>query len=431
MDALETVLLRVAEADPASAAHGIEGLPAADAARVLERMPEVVAAAVLERVALQRAALVLEQVDPRRAPKLVGHLSPRAAAQLLQRLDAEAREGALGSLPPGQAESLRKLLHYPPDTAGALMDPQVASIALDRTTEQAIEELRRTPREILHYLYVTDRENKLVGVISMRELLLAPAQTRVADRTHRDVVSVPITMPRESISDLMRQRPFLALPVVDDDGRLAGVIKQEEILRTARQETFGDFQRMVGAGREEHALSPLGTAVRKRLPWLVLKLVTALAAAGVVALFQGLISRVTALAVLMPLVVAMAGNTGSQTLTIVMRGLSLREIGRGQGRRVVLKEVLSGTLNGLVVALLAAGIAMVWMGSPVMAGILAVSVVVGMAAGSFFGAILPMGLRALGRDPAQSSVILLTTVTDIVAFGFFLGLATLASRGLA
>ncbi len=431
MDVLESVFHRVAESNPASAAQGIEGLRPDEAARLLDRLPEKVAAGVLERVTPVRAAHLIERLDSARAPRVVGHLSPRAAAGVLQRLNAQAREGALETLPEEQAERLRKLLRYPRETAGALMDPHVASIPIDLTTDQAIEALRQTPRDILHYLYVTDRENRLAGVISMRELLLAPAHTPVADRIHRDLVRVPAAMPREAIAELLRQRPFLALPVVDDEGRLIGVIKQAEILGSAREEAFGDIQKMVGAGREEQALSTVGTAVRRRLPWLALKLLTALAASLVVGLFEGVIARVTALAVLMPLVVAMASNTGAQTLTIVMRGLALREIPPGRGIRVVLKEVVSGTLNGALVGLLAAGIALAWMGSPVLAGILAVSIVVGMAAGCLFGSVIPMALRAIGHDPAQSSVILLTTVTDVIAFALFLGMATLASGMLA
>lgn len=430
MDALETVVHRVAETNPASAAHGIETLRPDEGARVLERLPDKVAAAVLGKMAPVRAALVIDRLRSDRAPTLVGHLSPREAANVLQHLEAHTREGALEAFPKEQAEHLRKLLKYPRNSAGAIMDPLVASLPVDVTTDQAIAALRETPKEILHYLYVTDRESRLVGVISMRDLLLAPAHTAVAERMRRDVVSVPATMSRDEIRGLMKQRPFLALPVVDDERRLIGVIKQAEILETAREEAFGDLQKLVGAGREEHALSTVGTAFLKRWPWLTLKLLTALAAALVVGLFQEVIARVTALAVLMPLVVAMASNTGSQTLTIVMRGLALREIGKGQGRRVVIKEVLSSAMNGLVVALLAGGIALVWMRSPALAGILSVSIVVGMAAGGFFGALIPMGLRAIGQDPAQSSVILLTTVTDVIAFALFLGLATMALRFL-
>jgi magnesium transporter len=315
------------------------------------------------------------------------------------------------------------------------MEPRVASLSIDLTVQQAVSRIRRTPREVLHYLYVTDRNSRLVGVLNMRDLLLAAPRDPIESLVRRDVVSVSDTTERGEVFNLMRERGFLALPVVDFEGRLIGVVTHSEALQAGQVEAFEDMQKSVGAGADERALSPISTVVRSRLPWLYVNLLTAFMAAAVVGLFEGIISKMAALAVLLPVVAGQGGNTGSQSLAVVMRGLALREIIPGTKKRVVSKEALAGLINGLAVAVVTALAVFGWRvlnAEPLqsctgLALVIGLSMTVNMVAAAFSGAVIPLILKAMGRDPAQSAAIFLTTVTDIVGFASFLGFAVLFS----
>lgn len=221
------------------------------------------------------------------------------------------------------------------------------------------------------------------------------------------------------------------MPVVNFEGRLVGVVRHDQVLKTVQDEAFEDLQRLVGAGAEERALSPIRTVVRSRLPWLLVNLATAFLAAAVVGMFEGVIAKVAALAVLLPVVAGQGGNTGSQSLAVVMRGLALREIIPGVKRRVLLKETVAALINGVVIAAVTAAAVFGWRrlaGDSMqlcggLALVIGLAMIVNMAIAAMAGAAIPLLLKAVGRDPAQSSAIFLTTVTDIVGFGSFLGFA--------
>lgn len=428
--ALASLVQSFVESHPEGAAHALEGIDPAEAAQVLEQLPPALVGPVVERLTAHTAGAVLGQLGPARTQELLEAMTPRQAAVALQHLEAAQREAALASLPADTARRLRALLRYPPETAGGMMDPQVVSLAIDLTVGEAIAVLRRIPRQALYYLYVTDREGVLIGVVHMRDLLLAASDERIEPYVQRQVTSVPATMDREEVAGVMLQRRYIALPVIDAEGRLLGVVKHDEVLDTVQEEAFEDLQKMVGAGGDESALSPLPTVIKRRLPWLYVNLLTAFLAAGVVGLFEGIIARVTALAVLLPIVSGQGGNCGAQSLAVVMRGLALREILPGTGWRIVVKELLGGLFNGLAVAVVTAVAVGIWGHSSGLALVIGLSMVVNMVMAAFAGAAIPLALKKLGRDPAQSSSIFLTTVTDVVGFASFLGFAVLLSAFL-
>ncbi|MGD8503716.1 MAG: magnesium transporter, partial [Syntrophobacterales bacterium] len=334
-------------------------------------------------------------------------------------------EEALTDLPEKVARQIRELMHYPPDTAGGMMEPRVTSIPVDLTVQTAVAHFRKAPRQTLYYLYVTDRDGKLIGVLNMRDLLLASPRDPIEALVHKEILSVPASMSRDDVVTLIRRHRFFALPVVDNEGRLIGVIRHDEALRAGQLEAFEDLQKMVGAGSDERALSPVSTVVKRRLPWLYVNLLTAFLAAAVVGLFEGTIQKVTALAVLLPIVSGQGGNTGAQALAVVMRGLALREIISGTAKRVIVKEVLAGLFNGMAIAVGTAVAVWVWSRNYGLGLVIFLSMIVNMVAAGLSGAAIPMMLKALNRDPAQSSSIFLTTVTDCVGFASFLGFAVI------
>ena len=423
--ALESLVRSFVIQHPEDAARSLESLGASDAGEILRGLPPRSAGAVLERLAAEPAGAILGEIGPEATRDMLDHLPPRHAAAILHHVDDALRTATLAGLPAVRARQIRDLLVYPSHTAGGMMEPHVTSIAVDLTVGDAIDAIRRAPRQTLYYLYVTDREGRLAGVLNMRELLLAQPSDPVETMVHRDVVSVPATMDREELAALMTDRRFIALPVVDQDGRLLGIVKHDEVIEAVQEEAFGDLQKLSGAGEDERALSPVSTVVKKRLPWLLVNLATAFLASAVIGVFEGVIEKVTALAVLLPIVAGQGGNTGAQSLAVVIRGIALRELGSGASRRVILKETLAAMLNGLAVAVVTGACVFFWDGRIGLVLVIASAMVVNMTAAGFAGAGIPLLLRAAGRDPAQSASIFLTTVTDIVGFAAFLGFAML------
>lgn len=424
-EALESLVRSFVTQHPEGAARSLESLAPADAGEILRRLPPRSVGAVLERLAAEPAGAILDEIGVEGSRELIDHLPPRHAAAILHHVDESLRAATLSGLPAQRARQIRNLLVYPSSSAGGMMEPHVTSIAIDLTVGDAIAAIRRAPRQTLYYLYVTDREGRLAGVLNMRELLLAQSSDAVATMVIRDVVSVPATMDREELAALMRERRFIALPVVDQDGRLLGIVKHDEVLDAVQEEAFGDLQKMSGAGEDERALSPVPVVVKKRLPWLLVNLATAFLASAVIGLFEGVIERVTALAVLLPIVAGQGGNTGAQSLAVVIRGIALRELVSGTSRRVILKEALAATLNGVAIAVATGFAVYLWDGRIGLVLVIGLAMIVNMAAAGLAGAGIPLLLRAAGRDPAQSASIFLTTVTDIVGFSAFLGFAVL------
>ncbi|NUN48225.1 MAG: magnesium transporter [Candidatus Brocadiae bacterium] len=418
------------EKHPEESARALDASDAEEAARLIRKLPVSIMGPVVSRLSPSSAGAILSRIGVETARSFLSHMTPQQAAAVYQHLDEAVRNETLEGLGEDKAAQLRQALTYPPDTAGALMDPQVSAIPADLTVQEAIAVLRRQKREAIYYLYVTDRERRLVGILSLRDLVLGGSKEKIESLMNREVVSIGVMTDREEFANLMQERGYVALPVVDVAGRLAGVLKHEQAVDAVQQEAFEDLQKMVGAGGDEHALSSIGTVVKRRLPWLTINLVTAFMAAGVVALFEGVIARVTALAVLLPIVAGQGGNTGAQTLAVVIRGLSLREILPGTIRWLVVKEFMAGMINGLAIAVATAGAVFLWDGRAALAIVIGLAMIVNMASAALSGAAIPVLLRAIGRDPAQSSSIFLTTVTDVVGFGSFLGFALAMERHL-
>lgn len=425
MKPLESLLQSFVEQHPDDAARAFESLETDEAVRLFGTLPEKVAANLAERLAPHIAGPVFEKLAPDHALRLLIELPPRAASAIVHHLDDEVREHMLEKLPLNTGRQLRELAAYPQETAGAMMEPRVASFPLDLTVEQATSAIRSAPRAALHYLYVTKRDGALAGVLNMRDLLLAAPHDKIEPLVNRNVLTIAASMSSDEVVALMRERRFLALPVVDLDGRLIGVVKHDEVLETGQLEAFEDLQKMVGVGSDERALSPVSTVVRRRLPWLIVNLATAFLASAVVGLFEATIAQVAALAVLLPVVSGQGGNSGAQSLAIVMRGLALREILSGNQRRVVLKEMTAGLINGVAVAIVTAAGVYIWKWNVGLSLVILLAMIINMVAASLAGATIPLILRAMGRDPAQSASIFLSTVTDIVGFAAFLGFAVL------
>jgi magnesium transporter len=411
---------------PREAAHRLEALPVKQAAAVLAQQPTEQVVPVWEQLAVDVQERLIENLPPAVVARILSGMDPPLAAELLLMLDAGERARWLGSMDAGAAKLAQRLLAYPPDTAGRLMDPRVVSFRADMTAAEAIDRMRGFRRNrALRDIFLVNDEHLLVGRVEIQDLATALPDQLLAGIARPLVVAVLDAAPKEEVVEKIEQFRVSALPVVNVTQRLVGVIHQSALLAAVQEEASLDIQTMVGVSKDERALSSAAFVVRRRLPWLQVNLVTASLAASVVGFFESTIAQVTALAVLMPVVAGQAGNTGQQALAVTMRGLALREITARQLSRVATKEGVAALLNGLAVAAVAAFVVYLWSGSAGLALVIAIAMVISMVIAGLSGALIPITLARLGFDPAQSSSIFLTTVTDVMGFFSFLGVATL------
>lgn len=411
---------------PAEAAVHLERMRPREVCAVLERVEPLVAADVLRRLRGDRAAPIAAALTEPAASRVLGALEPMTAASILARLDDAQRESRLERLEPALSRELRELMAYPAGVAGSIMNPRVPGFRGEVTAREALSQLRAS-RAHVSDIFIVDSDGKLVGSVSLQELALAETGARLEDIMSLAPARVQALAPHDELIAMAEDRRVSSLAVVDVSDRLLGVIPYAELLAATQRDASADLQTMVGVSREERALSDAWFAVRKRLPWLQINLATAFLAASVVGIFEGTIARFTALAVLLPVVAGQSGNTGAQALAVTMRGLALREIRVRHWFRVARKELVAGAVNGVAVALVTAAGVLLWSRSLGIAAVIGVSMVCSMIVAGVAGASVPMALILLKQDPAASSSIVLTTLTDIMGFLTFLGFATLAA----
>ena len=410
---------------PAASIGPLEQMETAAQVEVFERQPIQAMLPVWERLSPDIGQKLLVALPPTVATGTMRGLDPVRLAHLLAGLDDHERDRLLTLVGERTAKEVREALRYPPDRAGALMDPRVRLFRESSTVAGVLARLREDRRPGRVGLFVVDSDNRLVGRVDMQDLALAEPAEIVGDLVQPvEAVVGPMTT-REEVGEILEEHRLSDLAVVDLDGRLLGAIRHAAMVEAEKERASVGIQTMVGVSRDERATSSVTFAVRKRLPWLQINLVTAFIAAAVVGLFEHTIAQFTALAVLLPVVAGQSGNTGAQALAVTMRGLALREIRAAQWPRVVFKETNVGFWNGVVVALTTSAGVLVWSGSYGLALIIAASMVLSMIIAGVAGAAIPIVLTVLGQDPAQSSSIVLTTITDVTGFFSFLGIATL------
>ena len=323
----------------------------------------------------------------------------------------------------GAASDVEDLLQYPEETAGRIMNPKVFSIPESTTIGEAIGRLQHSPDvEMVFYIYVVDDHGTLVGVLSLRQLLQRRPETSISEVMVTDVLRVRTEMDQEEVAQLVASYNILAVPVVNQRGKLVGVITVDDVIDVIKDEATEDMYRLAGLGESESVFTRARRSVRMRIPWLSLNLVTAFAAAGVVSLFQESIAQYVLLAVFMPITPLLGGNAGSQTLTVMVRGIALGELSWKNSRKALAKELAVASFNGLLVGLLLGAFAWLWKGDPRIGAALTLAMVGTMIVAAVVGTLVPLALRWLSVDPALASSVFVTTATDVAGFVLFLGL---------
>ena len=415
---------------PLEAARRLEAMQPDEVAGVLQQQKIHVIARVMEKLAPQLNLLLLGKLPPKLAVKVLELVEVGVALNMLAQLPEDDKEAFLGLMPVATAKEFRALLDYPDNTVGRLMNPAVLAFNLHTTAGQAIQQLRQQQIESLHQLFLLTDDLRLHAMVDLHRLLLADPHTSLAALSVPVLAVVQDMAPKEEVHEKLEHHDVDVLPVVDVDGRLVGVVEGQELRDAVREDVATDMQTMVGASRDERALSSSFFAVRKRLPWLQINLLTAFLAAAVVGMFEDTIAQFTALAVLLPISAGQSGNAGAQALAVTMRGLTLREITMRHWYKVMLKEFGAGFINGIGIAITCSLGVFLWSRSMGLAIVMALAMVVSMTIAGISGALVPILLKRFGLDPAQSSSIVLTTVTDIAGFMSFLGIATLMASSL-
>ncbi len=381
--------------------------------------PEAGAALLSERSA-EEIGKLLQDLPSDDAAALIDYLPEDLSAAVLELVQRRPAGGDVG-----------ELLEYEEQTAGRIMNPKVFALSEDMTAGESIVALQGSRDvEVVFYLYVIDARRHLVGVVSLRRLLLVSPETPLKRIMTTDLISVRADMDQEEVARQVASYNLLAIPVVDDENKLVGVITVDDVIDVIKDEATEDVYRLAGVAGDDRVFTSAWDSLRKRLPWLIVNLATAFSAASVVALFSATIDKVVALAVFMPVVAGMGGNAATQTLTVIVRGIALGELTWGNSRKALFKEAAVGIGNGVACGLIGGVVVWLFSGDQVLAGILAMAMVINMFVAATAGTVIPLALRAMKVDPALASAVFITTLTDVFGFFSFLGLATWMLRYL-
>lgn len=415
------------ETDLENATRSLESLDEKDTLTVLRTLPSSYLTLVFPRLSVLQASAVLRDASAELFKTIVQKLDPQQGASIFVNLPAEQRDTFIENLSEKTRLRIQELLTYPENSAGRIMSGDYVAFHTNLKARDAILRVRQLAKAkgIGSYLYVIDDEQHLVGILNMRDLLLAAPHEPLSNIMRNEVVAVDAFVDREEIANDFAKHRYFAIPVVDSEKRLIGVVKAEQIIAHVQDEASEDILKMFGAGGDEKTFSPIHFSIRKRIGWLTVNLATAFLASAVVGCFEDIIAQITVLAVLMPIVAGQGGNAGAQSLAVVMRGLVMREIPSGSVTKLIIKEATTGTLNGLIIGLITAGGAWLWNGNPVLGLVIGLAMLINLFAAGLAGAAIPVIMKKMGFDPAQSSSIILTTITDCVGFSSFLGLAVL------
>ncbi|MEZ0266560.1 MAG: magnesium transporter [Phycisphaerae bacterium] len=430
--------------NPGGVAMRIEELPAADGADVLRQLPSELSADVAEYLDPETAARILSEMDPTLAATVVTDMEVPEASLVLEYMDPDDRVDILGHVPKPRHDELvdemaaleaaetRSLEQYPPDTAGGIMTTDVTALTEDLTVEQAIAELRRMSEELeqMYYVYVVDKRGHLLGVLSMRDLILAKPHRKLGEIMIANVSALSATTDQEEVANLFDRHGYMAMPVVDARNRLIGLITVDDVVDVIREEATEDVQRMFGAGAEERLTSTWRFSFKMRVWWLVVNLATAFMAGAMVGAFEETLSKLTLLAIYMPIVAGMGGNASAQAMAVTIRGLATGRVDRALLRHVIRREIAVGIMTGIVCGVITACVALLWhhsqagwKASAALGAVVGLALILNHTLACASGASIPFIMKKLGFDPAQSATIFATTVTDV---GGFFGLFMLA-----
>jgi magnesium transporter len=448
-------ILVMLEESPDAIPAETEELHANDLATLAEALPREMVAPFLSALPVERAADVLEYLDEdlrsevletmtaRQAAELVTEMTPDDRADTLEGLEEESAEEILSEIPAAERAETEKLLAYEPDTAGGLMTTEFVSVSEDTPVDEALAAVRRIARsehrEAMNTIYTTDSAGRLQGVMSLRELLAAPEGGKVSDIAWEEVQMVPVTADREEVARLTREYDLVAVPVVDENGVIQGVVTVDDVIDALVEEHTEDVQRFGGMEALDEPYTQIGffSMIRKRAPWLAALFLSEMLTTTAMGHFQGELAKAVVLALFIPLIISSGGNSGSQATSLIIRALALQELRLRDWWKVMLRELPSGLMLGAILGTMGIARILIWQRLGIMSyphpNLLALTIgvaLVGVVAfGSLAGAMLPFVLQRLGFDPASASAPFVATLVDVTGLSIYFYVALLILRG--
>jgi len=438
---IDTLLEQLREAlmrdDWNSAVNLVEALRPPDQAELFSELPETLQDELLERLNPEDSADIMEELDDEDAAELAQRLDSEELVRILNKMEPDEAADLLGDIPPAQvdqalsaiedAAEILPLLEYHDDSAGGLMTSADVILHQDLTAREALDHLRTVApdAETVYYLFVVDDDVRLVGVVSLRELVLCPPERLIQTVMDQDVITIPVEADQEQAARLMARYDLLAMPVVDDQNHLLGIITHDDLVEVLEVEATEDIYRLGGVTQDQPVDTGVSTTLRSRVPWLVLNLGTAMISAFVLSLFSNTIAQFAILAVFFPIVAGVSGSAGTQTLTVTVRGLALGLVEPRDGLRTLTREFLVGLTNGVIIGVIVALIALIWQSNPILGLVVGAATFFNLICAGVAGVLIPLGMSVLRIDPALASPVLVTTITDTFGYFFYLGFATL------
>ncbi|KPL86787.1 magnesium transporter [Herpetosiphon geysericola] len=422
----------------------VANLHAADAAAILDELESDELYEVFARLNLEHGADVLIELDTDsqvelaetltsdQLSDLLEQMEPDDAADVLVELEPAHIAATLAAMDPEDSDDVRQLMAHDEESAGGLMTSHVVTLRDRLSTQQAIDLLRglQPEDESVYYLYVVDANDALVGVVSLRSLVMAPAQTQLSDIMDRNVITASVATDQEECARLLARYDLLALPVVDAQRRIVGAVTADDIIDVIAEEATEDMYLLANLPQDEDVEDSLFRSSRRRLFWLFVNLPTAILAAWVVSNFDGTVEKVTALVPFMPIIAGMGGNAGIQTLTLIVRSIALGEVATGQGFRALGREVGIGAINGVAFGSAIGLLGWLWQGKPMLGVVAGCAMLLNLVSAAIAGTVVPLTLKLFRVDPALASGVIVTTVTDVTGYSCLLGLATILIRYL-
>lgn len=394
---------------------------------ILPKLPNDVIASIIEEEEDEDKYDLLEPFLKERQKAILEEMSDDEIADLIGELEDEKQiKEVLDNLDSENQDNVKQLLSYEPDTAGGLMSTEFISIHSNNTVLETLWYLQKyAEQDAKYYLYVVDKSKVLKGVIALRDIVTSSFGTKIIDITNPNVKTLFYKDDQEEVANRFIKYGFVMMPVVDEENHLIGVVEVDDVMDVMEDETTEDINLLAGVSGEERVDSTVLESFKSRTPWLIVNLFTAVMAAAVVNQFSATIAKVVSLSAIMSIVTGMGGNAGTQSLTILVRGLSLEEIDHSNAFKIFCKEIMVGVLTGVIIGVIVAIGSMFFAGNPYFGLVAGLAMLLNMVAANLAGFIVPVILRKMNIDPALASGVFVTTVTDCLGFFFFLGLATL------
>ncbi|MBE0450872.1 MAG: magnesium transporter [Clostridia bacterium] len=398
-----------------------------DPIQILEKLPDDYIGLLLDYAEDDEKFTLLSHFTETRKGQLISEMSSDELVDLLGALDEDDQNSILTKMNLEDANEVKELLAYDPETAGGIMATEFIAIKETFTVNETIEFLRSMAptSDTPYYIYVTDEAEILKGVVPLREIIISEPITLIKDIMIENIISVPVDMDQEEVALVFDKYGFMVVPVVDQYGIILGIVTVDDVMEIMKDEHTEDMFRLAGLDEEEKITGSVRGAIKSRLPWLLVNLVTAILAAATVSLFENTIAQIVALATFMPIVAGMGGNAGTQTLTMIIRGIALGELNYENQKEILRKEVLIGLINGLVLGIIVALLGYIWVGTAAFGFVIGLAMFLNLIVATISGFYVPVILKKVGIDPALASAVFVTTVTDVLGFFFFLGLATI------